>query len=25
MPFGYYSIPFWWPPEGIKDSAENLR
>lgn len=24
MPFGYYSLPFCQPPEGIKDSAENL-
>jgi len=24
MPFSYYSLPFCQPPEGIKDSAENL-
>ncbi|KAG0461438.1 hypothetical protein HPP92_021735 [Vanilla planifolia] len=24
MPFGYYSLPFCRPVEGIKDSAENL-
>ncbi|WOL13911.1 transmembrane 9 superfamily member 11-like [Canna indica] len=24
MPFGYYSLPFCRPKEGIKDSAENL-
>ncbi|KAG0486578.1 hypothetical protein HPP92_008673 [Vanilla planifolia] len=24
MPFGYYSLPFCRPPDGIKDSAENL-
>lgn len=24
MPFGYYSLPFCRPLEGIKDSAENL-
>ncbi|KAI4379359.1 hypothetical protein MLD38_005670 [Melastoma candidum] len=24
MPFSYYSLPFCVPPEGIKDSAENL-
>ncbi|PON67133.1 Nonaspanin [Parasponia andersonii] len=24
MPFGYYSLPFCRPQEGVKDSAENL-
>ncbi|KAE8729538.1 Transmembrane 9 superfamily member 12 [Hibiscus syriacus] len=24
MPFSYYSLPFCKPPEGVKDSAENL-
>lgn len=24
MPFSYYSLPFCVPPEGVKDSAENL-
>ncbi|CAA2984353.1 transmembrane 9 superfamily member 11-like [Olea europaea subsp. europaea] len=24
MPFGYYSLPFCQPKEGVKDSAENL-
>ncbi|OAY31779.1 transmembrane 9 superfamily member 11 [Manihot esculenta] len=24
MPFSYYSLPFCQPPDGIKDSAENL-
>ncbi|KVH88169.1 transmembrane 9 superfamily member 11-like [Cynara cardunculus var. scolymus] len=24
IPYGYYSLPFCKPPEGIKDSAENL-
>lgn len=24
MPFSYYSLPFCRPPEGVKDSAENL-
>lgn len=24
MPFGYYSLPFCQPLEGVKDSAENL-
>lgn len=24
MPFSYYSLPFCQPPEGVKDSAENL-
>ncbi|PKU77254.1 hypothetical protein MA16_Dca027748 [Dendrobium catenatum] len=24
-PFGYYTLPFYRPLEGIKDSAENLR
>ncbi|KAI4380495.1 hypothetical protein MLD38_006679 [Melastoma candidum] len=24
MPFSYYSLPFCEPPDGIKDSAENL-
>ncbi|PKA62455.1 hypothetical protein AXF42_Ash009342 [Apostasia shenzhenica] len=24
IPFGYYSLPFCRPPDGIKDSAENL-
>ncbi|XP_050209089.1 transmembrane 9 superfamily member 11 [Mercurialis annua] len=24
MPFSYYSLPFCHPPEGVKDSAENL-
>ncbi|XP_019056357.1 PREDICTED: transmembrane 9 superfamily member 11 [Tarenaya hassleriana] len=24
MPFSYYSLPFCQPPDGVKDSAENL-
>ncbi|KAI3691000.1 hypothetical protein L2E82_49213 [Cichorium intybus] len=24
IPYGYYTLPFCKPPEGIKDSAENL-
>ncbi|KAK1439436.1 hypothetical protein QVD17_05254 [Tagetes erecta] len=24
MPYGYYTLPFCKPPEGIKDSTENL-
>lgn len=24
MPYSYYSLPFCKPPEGVKDSAENL-
>ncbi|KAI3691389.1 hypothetical protein L2E82_49748 [Cichorium intybus] len=24
IPYGYYSLPFCKPPDGIKDSAENL-
>ncbi|KAM0835470.1 hypothetical protein ACQ4PT_062911 [Festuca glaucescens] len=24
IPFSYYSLPFCTPPEGVKDSAENL-
>ncbi|CAO2822542.1 unnamed protein product [Amaranthus hypochondriacus] len=24
LPFSYYSLPFCKPPEGVKDSAENL-